>query len=62
MPGRAGRVSRIGEGANMGYDTGSKSGWLGKFVALFVGVPPIAVLAADEDDEDVESTKAASSH
>ncbi len=46
----------------MGYDTGSKSGWLGKFVALFVGVPPIAVLAADEDDEDVESTKAASSH
>ena len=25
----------------------------GKFVALFIGVPPIAVLAAD-DDEDVD--------
>lgn len=23
----------------------------GKFVALFLGVPPIAVLAADDDDE-----------
>lgn len=23
----------------------------GKFVALFLGIPPIAVLAADDDDE-----------
>ena len=29
------------------------SGWLGRFVALFLGVPPLAVYAAelDEDDE-----------
>ena len=46
----------------MTYDTGSKSGWLGKFVALFVGVPPIAVLAADqEDDEEADAVEQGSS-
>lgn len=29
-----------------------RSGWLGKFVALSLGVPPIAVYAADHDEDD----------
>lgn len=34
--------------------TAGRSGWWGKFVALFLGVPPIAVHAASEDERDDE--------
>ncbi|MCR2802105.1 MULTISPECIES: hypothetical protein [unclassified Microbacterium] len=36
----------------MARETARSSGWWGKFVALFLGVPPIAVQAADEDTDD----------
>jgi len=32
--------------------TAGRSGWWGKFVALFLGVPPIAVQAASEVEGD----------
>lgn len=34
---------------------GRRSGWLGRFVALFVGVPPVAVWAAEEEDAEAPS-------
>lgn len=39
-----------------------KSGWLGRFVALFLGVPPIAVYAADHDEDDEPQPGGADSH
>ena len=38
----------------MARDTARSSGWWGKLVALFVGVPPIAVQAAADDTHDDE--------
>jgi len=34
----------------MSKKTSGGSSWWGRFVALFLGVPPIAVQAADQDD------------
>ena len=38
----------------MAQETERPVGPWGKFVALFLGVPPIAVLAADEDEDEDE--------
>lgn len=43
----------------MAQETARPVGPWGKFVALFLGVPPIAVLAADEDDDEEEDQPSA---